>query len=410
VELMPRALRLAQEGVPGPIAFSLPEDMLRDDVGEAEAHVFVEGVIGHSATAISDIQQFIDKAERPLVVAGARMRGDRGAAALSKFAEAQRIPVAVTWKNQDVFDNASALYAGHLDFGTLKTHRALLAEADLIIAIGTRLGDVGTFGFSFPEAPDPAQMLVHIYPDQGPLNRIYRTDYPLCADPAAVLNGLAQTARVVSASREAWNSKINGSVKAAQSFTARDVDDGVDFGAVTDALARLAPKDCIVTTDAGNMSTWVHRHWVMTPSNTLLGAIVGAMGFGVPAAIAASLAQPKRMAICFVGDGGVLMTGQELATAVAYGATPKIVISDNGIYGTIRTHQEREYPNRISGTNLVNPDFTAWAKSFGIAAHRLEMGGDVDAAVKAFLNEPGAAVLHVKSSRQSLSANGTMPK
>jgi acetolactate synthase-1/2/3 large subunit len=148
----------------------------------------------------------------------------------------------------------------------------------------------------------------------------------------------------------------------------------------------------------------------MSPSNALLGGIVGAMGLGVPAAVAASIVQPKRMAICLVGDGGVLMNGQEIATAVANGASPKIVISDNGIYGTIRTHQEREYPTRVSGTNLVNPDFTAWAKSFGIAAHRLEMGGDVDGTVKAFLAEPSAAVLHVKSSRKSLSANGTMPK
>lgn len=410
VELMPRALRLAQEGVSGPVVFSLPEDMLHDDVGEAEPLVYPLPQLGHKAAAITDLQQMIDKAERPIVIAGAALRGERGASALAKFAEAQRIAVAVTWKNQDVFDNGSALYAGHLDFGTAKQHRLLLAESDLVIAVGTRLGDVASLGYTFPIAPGPQQTLVHIYPDHGPLGRIFRTDFPLCADPAAVLRDLAQTARVVSSGREAWNRKINGSIKSNQTFTARDVDDGVDFGVVNDALGRLASKDCIVTTDAGNMSTWAHRHWIMTPANTMIGGIVGAMGLGVPAAVAASLAQPNRMVICLVGDGGVMMTGQEIATAVAYGATPKIVISDNGIYGTIRSHQEREYPTRVSGTNLVNPDFTAWAKSFGIAAHRLEMGGDVDATVKAFLAEPGAAVLHVKSSAQSLSANGMLPK
>jgi acetolactate synthase I/II/III large subunit len=409
VELMPRALRLAQEGTPGPVVFSLPEDMLRDDVGDAEAHMFPLPVAGHAASAITDIQQMIDKAERPIVVAGAGLRGERGAAALAKFAEAQRIPVALTWKNQDVFDNGSPLFAGNIDFYTRPAHKELLAESDFILAVGTRLGDVGTLGYSFPQTPDPTQALVHIYPDPSQLGRMFRTDYPLCADPANVLRDLAQSARVVSSGREAWNRKINGHVKGFQAFTARDVDDGVDFGAVTDALARLAPKDSIVTTDAGNMSTWVHRHWVMTTSTTLLGAIVGAMGFGVPAAVAASIAQPKRMAICFVGDGGVLMTGQEIATAVAYGATPKIVISDNGIYGTIRSHQEREYPSRISGTQLVNPDFTAWAKSFGVAAHHLKMGDDLDQTVSAFLAEPGAAVLHVKSSAKSLSANGMLP-
>jgi acetolactate synthase I/II/III large subunit len=174
------------------------------------------------------------------------------------------------------------------------------------------------------------------------------------------------------------------------------------------ALSRHAPANCILTTDSGNAPTWVHRHWVMRPSNTLIGGIVGAMGLGVPAAVAASLTQPERMAICFVGDGGVLMTGNEIATAVAYGATPKIVISDNGIYGTIRTHQEREFPGRVSGTMLSNPDFTAWAKSFGIAAHCIAPGDDVEAVVKAFLAEAGAAVLHVKSSSQSLSAFGVL--
>ncbi len=132
------------------------------------------------------------------------------------------------------------------------------------------------------------------------------------------------------------------------------------------------------------------------------------MGLGVPAAVAASLVQPERMALCFVGDGGVLMTGNELATALAYGATPKIVISDNGIYGTIRTHQEREYPGRVSGTNLVNPDFAAWANSFGVVAYKLTLGDDIEATVKAFLAEPGAAVLHVKSSKVSLSAFGVL--
>jgi acetolactate synthase I/II/III large subunit len=409
VELMPRALHLAQKGTPGPVVFSLPEDMLRDELGDAEAHVYPLPYIGHNAAAITDIQQLIDKAERPIVIAGAALRGERGATALAKFAEAQRIPVATSWKSQDVFDNASPLYAGHFGPGSAKAYRDMLSESDLILAFGTRLGDFATLSYQFPEAPAPKQTLVHVYADHGPLGHVFHTDFPLCADPANVLRDLAQTARVVPSGREAWNRKINAYIKATQTFTARAVDDGVDFGLVTEALSRLAPKDCIITMDAGNMTTWAHRHWIMSPSNTLLGCVVGAMGMGVPAAVAASIAQPHRMAICLVGDGGVLMTGQELATAVAYGASPKIVISDNGIYGTIRSHQEREYPSRISGTNLVNPDFTAWAKSFGVAAHRLDMGGDVDATVKAFLAEPGAAVLHVKSSAKSLSANGTLP-
>jgi len=156
------------------------------------------------------------------------------------------------------------------------------------------------------------------------------------------------------------------------------------------------------------MSTWVHRHWVMAPKNTLLGAIAGAMGFGVPTAVAASLHEPDRTVITFVGDGGVLMTGQELATAVQYGAKPKIVISDNGIYGTIRTHQEKHYPHRVSGTNLVNPDFTMWAKAFSVFTETIVLGDDIDEKVQVFLAHDGAAVLHVKSSKEALSAFTTL--
>jgi acetolactate synthase-1/2/3 large subunit len=183
----------------------------------------------------------------------------------------------------------------------------------------------------------------------------------------------------------------------------------VDFGEVTVALAKLAPANAVITMDAGNMTTWAHRHWKMTPKNTLLGGVAGAMGFGVPAAVAASLVAPERMAICFVGDGGILMTGNELATAMAFGATPKIVLSNNGIYGTIRSHQERHFPHRVSGTNLVNPDFTAWAKTFGAEAFTLKLGDDVEAVVGAFLAAKGAAALHVLSSANSLSAGGMLP-
>jgi acetolactate synthase I/II/III large subunit len=407
-EMLSRGLLQAQSGVPGPVVFSLPEDMLRDEVAEDAPLVYPLPAIGHSAADVLRIQNIIDHAERPIVIAGGALRTPEGKQALERFAEAQRIPVAVTWKNQDIFDNGSALYAGHLGFGSPQNYKDLLANADVILAFGTRLGDVATLHHSFPAAPEPEQIVVQVYADASPLGRVSRVDLPLVANPAAVLGDLALSARVVKTAREAWVSKLNGFIRQQQNFTSRNPVDGVDFGEVIMALAKYAPADCTITTDAGNMSTWVHRYWVMTPKNMLIGGIVGAMGLGVPAAVAASLVQPNRMAICIVGDGGVLMTGNEIATAVAYGATPKIVISDNGIYGTIRTHQEREYPGRVSGTVLANPDFTAWANSFGVVAYKLALGDDVAETVRAFLAEPGAAVLHVKSSKVSLSAFGIL--
>jgi acetolactate synthase I/II/III large subunit len=407
-EMLSRGLLQAQSGVPGPVVFSLPEDMLRDEVADEAPLVYPLPSLGHSAEDVARIQNIIDHAERPVIMAGAALRTVEGKLALQRFAEAQRIPVAVTWKNQDLFDNASPLYAGHLGFGSPQSYKDLLSEADVILAFGTRLGDVATLHHTFPAAPEPAQIVVQVYGDAKPLGRVSRVDLPLVANPAAVLADLALSARVVKTAREAWVSRLNGFIRELQAFTPRAPDDGVDFGEVIMALAKFAPADCTITTDAGNMSTWVHRHWVMTPKNMLIGGIVGAMGLGVPAAVAASLVQPARMAICIVGDGGVLMTGNEIATAIAYGAMPKIVISDNGIYGTIRTHQEREYPGRVSGTMLANPDFTAWANSFGVVAYKLAVGDDVAETVQAFLAEPGAAVLHVKSSKVSLSAFGVL--
>ena len=407
-ETVTRSLRLVSEGKPGPVIISLPEDVLSDEAGDTVPAPFQLAVAHHGASDIAAIQAMIDEASNPIVVAGAMLRGTRGAAALQRFAEALRIPVAVTWKNQDIFDNDSPLYAGHLGFGNPPKHRQVLANADLIIAVGTRLGDVASLNYTFPTAPEPKQKLIHIYPDGEPIGKVFRTDLGLIADPAAVLMDLASHPRVVSSARESWRSSINEFVRGFQRFTSPEPNDAMDFGKVVVSIAAQAPANAVITTDAGNMSTWVHRHWVMTPKNTLLGAIAGAMGFGVPTAVAAAIIDGSRMAITFVGDGGVLMTGQELATAVQYGAKPKIVISDNGIYGTIRTHQERHYPHRVSGTDLVNPDFTLWAKSFGVFASTITLGDDIDAKVKAFLEHDGAAVLHVKSSKEALSAFTTL--
>jgi acetolactate synthase-1/2/3 large subunit len=405
-EILPRSFRLARQGVPGPVVISLPEDMLDDAVEDKDAVVFPLATVGVSPSDLDRIQDLIDNSERPVLVVGGALRSAAGKSAIRRFAEAQRIPVAVTWKNQELFDNASPLYAGHLGFGALPQHRKALQEADLIVAIGTRLGDVASLGYTFPQTPAPKQTLVHVYPDGKPIGHVFRTDIGLIADPVGVLSGLSQSARVVNAAREAWISKLNGVVKGTQVYTPVDAEDGIDFGVVVDALSRLAPKDAILVTDAGNISTWVHRHWKMTPENTLIGGIVGAMGLGVPGAVAASLNEPRRTALCFVGDGGVLMTGQEIATAMASGAAPKIVISNNGIYGTIRTHQEREFPGRVSGTDLKNPDFDDWAKSFGAASFTIVRGdNDIDGTVSAFLAAPGPAVLHVKSSSIALSSN-----
>ena len=407
-ETVARAFHLAQEGVPGPVVISLPEDMLTDSVSGDALPPYPVARPQYNAADAQALQDMINQAERPMVLAGQLFRGSRGAKALAAFAEAQRLPVVLSWKSQDVFDNSSSLYGGHFGFGTPAKHKEVVARADLIIAAGTRLGDLASINYSFPAAPLPAQKLAHIYPDSRPVGRVFRTDLGIIADPVPLFEDLGRHPHVANAVREQWNSSINDFIRGFQTFVSPQPTDGVDFGTVVVAIAAVAPGDAVLITDSGNISSWVHRHWKMTPRNTLIGTVGGAMGLGVPGAVAASLAAPERMAIGFVGDGGVLMTGNELATALQYGAKPKIVISDNGTYGTIRTHQEREYPQRVSGTDLKNPDFTSWAQSFGALAVTIAAESDIAPKIAEALAYDGPAVIHVKSSREALSAYSTL--
>ena len=407
-ETMVRAFHRAAQGVPGPVAVVLPEDLLSEKaVGGLPAPYPL-----HRPHASPDdaeaLMVRLESSRRPLLIAGAALRSPRGVAALKGFAVAHGVPVAVSWKNQDLFDNASPLYAGHLGFGNPAVHRRKLAEADLVIACGTRLGDVASQNYSFPRAPEPEQPLVHIYPDAAPIGAVFRTDLGIIADPAVLLDDLARRPSTTTPEREAWVAELGEFIDDFIAFKTRSPADGVDFGEVVAALAAQAPADAVIITDAGNFSSWVHRHWRLSPTNLMLGAIGGAMGFGVPAGVAASLVAPERMAIVVVGDGGMLMTGQEIATAIATGAAPKIFVSNNHSYGTIRTHQEKHFPGRVVATALTNPDFAAWARAFGVHAVTIRPGDDVPAKVAKALGHPGACVVEVHSSLEAISAFTTI--
>ncbi|WP_233128010.1 thiamine pyrophosphate-dependent enzyme, partial [Brevirhabdus pacifica] len=284
----------------------------------------------------------------------------------------------------------------------------LLADADLVLAIGTRLGDVPTQGYSFPRAPEPDQPLVHVWPDAEVPGRVFRTEVALVCAPADFCTALAAEARGDAPDRAPWQARIREFMQGVADYSPRAMEDGLDFGAVASALARAAPPQTIVVTDSGNFSGWVHRVWPWTGEELAVGSVGGAMGLGVPGAVAAAMRHPDRCVLGFVGDGGVLMTGNELATAMAQGARPRIVISDNGTYGTIRLHQERDHPGRVAGTDLVNPDFAQWARSFGAGGFVVGQGDDVDAVVRDFLAHDGAAVLHVRASAQAISAFATI--
>ncbi len=409
-EIMVRAFARCASGTPGPVVVVLPEDVLDDQVSRPLPAPYAIFRPQPSANEIAAVAQALDQARRPLLIAGGALRGEKGAAALADFARAQTVPVAASWKNQDVFDNGSPLYAGHLGVGTPKPHVEALASADLVIAAGTRLGDIASQNYTFPRAPDPEQPLIHIYPDSKPIGAVFRTTLGVIADPVELLAALVRHEPRHERERRAFAESIRSFVEPFTRFISPEPTDGVDFGTVVQALEEAAPADAVLITDAGNFSSWLHRHWRLTPQNRLLGMVAGAMGFAVPAAVAASLEAPSRMVIAIVGDGGVLMTGQELATAMQYHARPKIVISDNGSYGTIRTHQERRFPQRKSATDLTNPDLSQWARSFGAEVFTIERGDDVRAKVRAALASNAATVIHVRSSIEAISAFTTVSR
>jgi acetolactate synthase-1/2/3 large subunit len=384
--------------------------MLGDDTDASviEPHPVVRSV--PASAEIDRVIALLEAAERPLLIAGGMLSGPDSRTALARAAEAHRLPVALTFKHQEIFDNGSPLYAGHLGFKVPKLLIDALSQADLVIAVGTRLGDTPTQGYSFPAAPTPDQPLIHVYPDPAVVGGVYRSTIGLPCDPAAFLDALAARNAAAPGNRTRWAAKLNGVVRQLADYQPQPRADGVDFGTVVGELAARAPKGTIVTTDAGNFSSWVHCLWPWNGDQTSIGAVAGAMGMGVPGAIAACLRAPDQTVVCFTGDGGVMMTGNELATAVATGANPKIIVSNNGSYGTIRLHQERDHPRRISATDLTNPDFAAWGRSFGALGLTVSRPDQVAETVAEALAHDGPVVVDVKSSLEAISAYTTIAK
>lgn len=407
-ETVLRAWVCATTGTPGPVVIALPEDMLGDAVAGDLLDLPPMPVAGVGQAEIGQAAALLAKSERPLIIAGSAMAAPEARAALARFAQAQNIPVALTFKHQEIFDNGSPLYAGHLGFKIPAVLVEQLAQADLVLALGTRLGDVPTQGYRLPAAPTPKQPLIHVWPDPDVLNRVYRADLAVVGAPAAFCIALTEHAAPPPAARQGWSAAVNAVARKLAAYEPTEQDDGLDFGTVVAELAQQVPAENIVVTDSGNFSGWVHLLWRWDGTQRAVGAAGGAMGMGVPGAVAAAMRHPETTVIGFVGDGGLMMTGNELATALSQGARPKIVVSDNGSYGTIRLHQERDHPGRVAGTQLVNPDFAAWARSFGAGGFSLAKGDDIRATVAAFLAHDGPALLSVRSSVQAISAYTTI--
>ncbi len=417
-----KAFSRAQRGVPGPVLISLPEDMQFDAAEGPSPPLPAARRRAPPADAIARTLALLEEAERPLMILGGAFpagQNENNSRLAVRVAEALAVPVAAGWKNQHRFPNAHPHYAGHLGYNIPAVHLELLSPADLLIAVGTRLGDVTSQGYRFPAAPPSdngaQQRLVHVYPAAEALSRVYRPQLAVQSDCGRFLEALLKRApgRAPSpgraAARHNWIARLHGYAAGQAHWNGEEAADGVVFGALTSALNGLLPEDAIIVQDGGNHSSWVHRYYSFRGGETLLAASAGAMGFGVPGAVAASLRHPGRRVVCILGDGGLLMTGNELATAVQHGATPLIIVSNNHSYGTIRQHQEKHYPGRVKATGLNNPDLLRWGEAFGVPSFRIERQQQVEAVLKEALAVKGPAFVEVKTSLRHISAFATLP-
>jgi acetolactate synthase-1/2/3 large subunit len=366
-EYIARAFQVATSGRPGPVVLALPEDMLASLAQVADTRRYQAVQAAPAAAQIARLRTMLAAAHSPIVIAGGGAWSEQACRDLATFAEANQLPVGCAFRFQDLMDNAHPHYAGDVGIGINPALAARIRDADLVLAIGPRLGEMTTGGYALLEAPVPRQRLVHIHAGAEELGRVYQADLMINAGPAEAMAMLAAMAPVDAA---AWEGSVAQAKAELAAFQQRppvfaDGTAPLDLWQLVQELMAQAPRDTIVTNGAGNYATWAHRFYSYGAMRTQLAPTSGAMGYGVPAGVAAKIIDPARTVVTFAGDGEFMMTGQELATAVQYHAGVIIIVFNNGMYGTIRMHQERTYPGRVSGTSLHNPDFAALAQAYG---------------------------------------------
>ena len=408
-ELVSQAFHRACSGRPGPVAVALPEDMLAEETAVADAGPYTAVSPGVASDALPALRALLAGARRPLVIAGGGGWSAGASADLARFVEANALTTAASFRCQDRLDNASPCYAGDLGLGIDPALADRVRDADLLLVIGARLGEMTTRGYRLVEPPCPRQKLVHVHPDPSELGRVYQPTLAICAGSAEFLRAAAAMPPVDSG---AWR---DSTARAHREYLASveptpGLPGPVEMGAVMAHLRERLPPEAILTTDAGNFSAWMHRHYVYRRFPSQIGPTSGAMGYGIPAAIAARHVFPDRPVVAFCGDGGALMTGQEIATAVHHGIDPVILVVNNSMFGTIRMHQERDYPGRVIGTDLTNPDFVAWAESFGAFAARVERTADFPGALEDALGAGRVAVVELRIDPELITTRATLSR
>lgn len=405
-EYMSRAFHTAVSGRPGPVVLALPEDMLVEAAEVADFDPYKRTEPHPGPADLATFRDMLAKAKKPFVIMGGGGWSAQAEADLKRFAEANHLPVGASFRCQDYLDNRHPNYVGHVGIGIDPKLATRVRDSDMLIVIGSRLGEMTTSGYSLLEIPRPRQGLVHVHSGSDELGRVYQADLPIHASSGAFLAAMAAMEPV---DASAWKSEIPIARADYEALLKPIASPGnMQMAEVVTWLDRTLPDDAIISNGAGNYATWVHRFYRYKGFRTCLAPTSGSMGYGVPAAVGAKLTHPDRTVVSFSGDGCYMMHGQELATAVQYDAAVIFIVVDNGMYGTIRMHQEREYPDRISATGLKNPDFAALAKAYGAHGETVTRTEDFEGAFRRADASGGPAVIHIKVDPEALTVTRSL--
>ena len=409
-EYLSHAFHCAMSGRKGPVVLALPEDMLTQTAVAADTDPYQEVVSHPGAGDIAKLRTMLARAERPLAILGGSGWNANACADLRKFVETNGLPVGCAFRFQDLFDNRHANYAGDIGIGINPKLAQRVKDADLLLVIGARLGEMTTGGYTLLSVPRPAQKLIHVHAGAEELGRVYQGDLLINSGMPQIAAALAAMAPV---DAKAWRESAQAAHADYLEWTKpRTMPGKLQLWDVVDFLRQRLPADAILANGAGNFSGWLHRFYPHRMFRTQLAPTSGAMGYGVPAAIAAKIVHPERTVISWNGDGCFLMCGQELATAAQYGANAIFIVVNNGMYGTIRMHQEREYPARVHGTALANPDFVLLARAYGAHGELVEETSEFAAAFERALaaTEAGGkpALIELRIDPQAITPNTTL--
>ncbi len=405
-EYMARAFHVATSGRPGPVVLALPEDMLSEEAVVADAAPFVRAQAAVAPADIARMREILAAAERPLLLVGGPGWTDEACQNIVAFAEANGLPAACSFRRQDVFDHASQNYAGDLGTSGPPALVKRVKEADLLLVVGARLGEMTTQGYTVMASPTPRQRLIHVHASADELGRVFTPDLAIVSASPAFAAAAAAMQPVDPGRWKDWREAARKDFL--EAVTPPAYSGPLDAARAMVELRKVLPKDAIVTVDAGNFSGWPQRYLTYARPGRLLGPTSGAMAYGVPSAVAASLVHPDRVVVGCVGDGGFMMSGQEIATAVQHGAKPIVLVFNNRMYGTIRMHQERDYPSRVSGTELVNPDFARFAEVCGGHGELVERTEDFAAAFARARASGKASIIELRIDPEALTPNASL--